>query len=93
MKPRSDPPETTTAERRVARRVASQSQIKLTLDTLEITGTAENLSQTGALFYSEGVLRVTVEIDDNGQRTTRRGRLVRAQRMRAEQMGWAIEFD
>ena len=31
MKPRSDPPETTTAERRVARRVASQSQIKLTL--------------------------------------------------------------
>ena len=90
---RFEPPETSTSDRRRARRAASKSTIKLTLDTHELSGNAENLSQTGVLFFSEGVLRVTVEIEENGKRTTRRGRLARAQRMRADQMGWAVEFD
>ncbi len=51
------------------------------------------MSQSGVLFFSEGDLRVTIEVDENGTTKRRTGRLVRAQRMRGDRFGWAVEFD
>jgi hypothetical protein len=36
---------------------------------------------------------VRVEIEDGGTTQRRTGRLVRAQRMRGDSIGWAVEFD
>jgi hypothetical protein len=51
------------------------------------------VSGTGILFFSEGDLRVTIEVEEAGTTTRRPGRLVRAQRMRGDRFGWAVEFD
>jgi hypothetical protein len=82
-----------TGERRRLRRIPSRGRVKLTIDPHELEGRADNVSQTGVLFFSEGDLRVTVEIDDGGQKRKVTGRLVRAQRMRGDNFGWAVEFD
>lgn len=84
---------TETGERRRARRVTTRGRIKLSIDTQELEGRAENVSQSGVLFFSEGDLRVTVEVEENGVVKQRSGRLVRAQRMRGDRFGWAVEFD
>ena len=84
---------TETGERRRARRLTNRGRVKLTIDTKELEGRADNVSQSGVLFFSEGDLRVTVEVEENGTVKRRPGRLVRAQRMRGDRFGWAVEFD
>ena len=84
---------THTGERRRNRRRASQGHVRLTLEAPAIDGQIENLSQSGLLFFSEGDVRIRVEIDENGTKRQRTGRLVRSQRMRGESFGWAVEFD
>jgi len=84
---------TETGERRRARRLTNRGRVKLKIDTLELEGRADNVSQSGVLFFSEGDLRVTVEVEANGTLEKRSGRLVRAQRMRGDRFGWAVEFD
>jgi len=84
---------TETGERRRARRLTNRGRVKLTIDTKELEGRADNVSQSGVLFFSEGELRVTVEVEENGIVKSRPGRLVRAQRMRGDRFGWAVEFD
>lgn len=84
---------TETGERRRARRLDSRAHVRIAVDTAEMSGRADNISQTGILFFSEGELRVKLEIEDNGVVQSRTGRLVRAQRMRGDSIGWAIEFD
>lgn len=84
---------TETGERRRARRLTNRGRVKLTIDTKELEGRADNVSQSGVLFFSEGDLRVTVEVEENGVVKRRPGRLVRAQRMRGDRFGWAVEFD
>ncbi len=84
---------TETGERRRARRLTNRGRVKLTIDTKELEGRADNVSQSGVLFFSEGDLRVTVEVEENGGVKRRPGRLVRAQRMRGDRFGWAVEFD
>jgi len=90
---RFDDMSTETGERRRQRRATNRGTVKLKIDTQELEGHADNVSPTGVLFFSEGDLRVTVEVEENG--TTRKvaGRLVRAQRMRGDSFGWAVEFD
>lgn len=83
---------TETGERRRARRLTNRGRVKLTIDTKELEGRADNVSQSGVLFFSEGDLRVTVEVEENGVVKRRPGRLVRAQRMRGDRFGWAVEF-
>jgi hypothetical protein len=90
---RIDENSTDTGERRRTRRLAARGHVKLTVETRELEGRADNISQTGVLFFSEGDLRVSVEIEDKGETRTLRGRLVRAQRMRGQSFGWAVEFD
>ncbi len=86
-------PATQTGERRRHQRRASQSKVRLTVESREIEGQVENISRSGLLFFSEGDLRVSVQIEENGATSKRTGRLVRAQRMRGESFGWAVEFD
>jgi hypothetical protein len=84
---------TETGERRRARRLTNRGRIKLSIETKELEGRAENVSQSGVLFFSEGDLRVTIDVEENGAVQHRSGRLVRAQRMRGDRFGWAVEFD
>ncbi|MBL8862088.1 MAG: PilZ domain-containing protein [Planctomycetes bacterium] len=84
---------TETGERRRARRLTNRGRVQLSIDTRELEGRADNVSPSGILFFSEGDLRVTVEYEENGASKTRSGRLVRAQRMRGDRCGWAVEFD
>lgn len=84
---------TETGERRRARRLTNRSRVKLSIVTRDLEGRAENVSQSGVLFFSDGDLRVTVEVEENGTTRERTGRLVRAQRMRGDRFGWAVEFD
>jgi hypothetical protein len=84
---------TDTGERRRTRRTTTRGMVKLKIETQELSGHADNVSPTGVLFFSEGDLRVTVDIEENGTTRTVSGRLVRAQRMRGDSFGWAVEFD
>ncbi len=84
---------TDTGERRRARRLTNRGRVKLTIETKELEGRADNVSQSGVLFFSEGDLRVKIEVEENGAVQSRTGRLVRAQRMRGDRFGWAVEFD
>lgn len=82
-----------TDERRQHVRRASRASIRFVVDTPELTGRAENVSPGGVLFFSQGDVRVTIEIEEQGTKRLQTGRLVRAQRMRGDQIGWAVEFD
>ncbi len=84
---------TDTGERRRARRLTNRGRVKLSIETKELEGRADNVSQSGVLFFSEGDLRVSIEVEENGTVQRRSGRLVRAQRMRGDRFGWAVEFD
>lgn len=81
------------AERRISQREALRGKIRVSIETTVLEGFADNISQTGVLFFSEEPLQVTVEMDENGTQVTRQGRLVRAQRMQGNSVGWAVEFD
>jgi len=81
------------SERRRHNRRSTQGNVQLTVDTEQVDGHVENISRSGVLFFSDGDLRVTVRVDMEGESTLRTGRLVRAQRMRGDSFGWAVEFD
>lgn len=84
---------TETGERRRARRLTNRGRVKLSIETQDLEGRVENVSQSGVLFFSEGDLHVMIEVEENGVMKCRPGRLVRAQRMRGDRFGWAVEFD
>lgn len=90
---RIDDNSTQTGERRRNRRQPVRGQVKLKVETKELAGRADNVSPTGVLFFSQGDLRVTVEITEGDEVRKLHGRLVRAQRMRGDNFGWAVEFD
>lgn len=84
---------TDTADRRRSRRVESDVDVRMTVAAAELRGRAENVSASGVLFLTDASLRVTVEIGEGAARRVRTGKLVRAQRISGENVGWAIEFD
>jgi hypothetical protein len=88
-----DPFGTKISDRRRHNRRTAQAKVRLSVDTNEVEGHVENISRSGLLFFSEGDLRVSVQIEEDGKTTMRSGRLVRAQRMRGDSLGWAVEFD
>ena len=63
------------------------------LETSSLIGQGDNISRAGLLFYSDEPLRVTVEVEQNGQARTFHGRLIRLQRISDANTGLAIEFD
>jgi hypothetical protein len=92
MKPNSDKA-TGTADRRTNQRRPSAARIRLAVDRTEIEGQAENISETGVLFLTANELRVAIEIEENGAKRRRTGRLIRSQVMGPGKVGWAVEFD
>jgi len=92
MNPR-DPSATGTDDRRVDARVPANCSIRVHFEAQEIQGRAENVSQNGALFLSNDPVRVTIEFEEDGVIKRESGRIVRAQRMSGESVGWAVEID
>jgi hypothetical protein len=88
-----DPFGTKVSDRRRHNRRSTQAQVRLSVDTNEVLGYVENISRSGLLFFSDGDLRVSVQLEEDGKTSVRSGRLVRAQRMRGDSFGWAVEFD
>ena len=86
-------PDTRTTDRRSERRRPAAARARIVLAAGTFEGSVDNLSKTGALVFTEGELRVDVELEEDGRKVTRRGRLVRLQRVRADHVGWAVEFD
>jgi hypothetical protein len=81
------------SERRVSPRRDSGARIRLFVDPSELDGRAENISESGVLFLTEEGLRVTVEVEENGAKRRRAGRLIRSQVMGPGKIGWAVEFE
>ncbi len=93
-KARSQAADAQTAERRIARRKPSEATLEAHLEACTLSGTVDNTSKTGILFFTGEELRVQLEIREaNGQTSQRSGRLVRMQRLQPGQNGWAVEFD
>jgi hypothetical protein len=95
MKPQNLPlsSSATEADRRTDKRRRSAGKVKLMIEASTLEGEMDNVSQSGVLFFTGSDLRVSVQVEENGQPVLKTGRLVRAQRVRPEHVGWAIEFD
>ncbi len=94
MRPQDAPHSSATAaDRRTDKRRRTAGKVKLVIDSATLEGEMDNISPSGVLFFTGADLRVSVEIEENGKQVVRTGRLVRAQRVRPEHVGWAIEFD
>ncbi len=85
--------QTSTSDRRRAQRRAIDSAVEVRIDTTQLRGTANNLSASGILFFTDGDLRVTVEVEEDGKVRTLSGSLVRCERIKGDHRGWAVEFD
>lgn len=92
MKPH-DSPSPRTDDRRARPRRASQAQVRVNVAAQQIAGQADDISHSGILFFTDAALRVAVEIEENGVTTRRSGKLVRAQLMSPDRIGWAVEFE
>jgi hypothetical protein len=80
-------------ERRTHPRRPSDAQVLMRLDTTSVAGVAENISDTGLLFFAGSAPRVEVEIVEDGRTRRVFGRLVRVQCLRGNSTGYAVEFD
>lgn len=85
--------QTGTSDRRKNARRRVLAQVRMTIENPQIQGVSDNLSQVGLLFFSQDAVRVTVEVDDEGETKVMHGKLVRAQRMKETSTGFAVEFD
>jgi hypothetical protein len=81
-----------TSDRRRANRESLDVQVQVHLDTKELTGTANNVSKSGILFFTDGELKVTVQLEENGKQREVTGNLVRCERIKGNHRGWAVEF-
>jgi len=84
---------TSTDERRDGARRKIRAVVRMDLPETHLVGSAENISRSGILFFSDVPLRVRLEIEQHGETRVVEGRLVRGQRMRDDHFGWAVEFD
>jgi len=90
------PPEeraTGIGERRRTTRHDSDIHLSIVVETDGIRGRAENISQAGVFFFSGDTLRVTVNVEQDGETKSYPGQLVRVERLSPETTGFAIEFD
>ena len=83
----------TLEDRRQSARRPVNGALRVVLETAQFGGDAENISPAGVFFFSTDELRVRVEVEEDGQPKTYRGRLARVARMSDEETGYAIEFD
>lgn len=91
---RPDPHDSTgTADLRNHERSHESGAVRLTLVGGELDARVDNLSAGGVMVVSDRSVEVEVEIERDGERVTRRGRLVRVQRLNAHETAYAIEFE
>ena len=90
MDPQFDP--STSTDRRRARRLSGAAQIRGRIDSCELQGHTENLSQHDLLFITDDDVHVTIEIEDDGVVKTTPGRLVRLEPDADGSSGWGIEL-
>ncbi len=91
--PSSSSSDSATSDRRRSNREALDVQVQVQLDTPQLTGIANNVSKSGILFFTDGELRVTVQMEENGEMRQMSGQLVRCERIKGNHRGWAVEFD
>ena len=84
---------TDVANRRRATRQQIKGVVHLQISEQHLMGEADNLSKSGVLFFTEGDLKVELEIDCDGEMTKKTGRVVRCERIHDSRRGWAVEFD
>jgi hypothetical protein len=82
-----------TRDRRTKPRRASNASVRVLVAEQEITGQADDISRSGILFFTDSSLKIEIEIEEDGRTTRRTGRLVRAQVMSPDRIGWAVEFE
>ena len=94
MKPQDvHSPNASASDRRGEKRKRAAGKVRLSVAGAELEGELDNLSSGGVLFFTGADLRVSVQLEQDGQLVARSGRLVRATRVRPGHVGWAIEFD
>jgi hypothetical protein len=89
----SNRPSTEVSERRRETRQPLESKVRMWFDSEAIPGISDNISRVGLMLFTDEPLRVTVEVDVDGEPQTFTGRLIRAQRMNDSNTGIAIELD
>ncbi len=80
-------------ENRSDPRQPHRAEVLLRPSDQTIAGHSENVSKEGIMFYSRGDLRVSVEFEGPGGPQKRTGRIVRVNRVSAEETGMAVELD
>ncbi len=88
-----DQPSTNVQDQRRARRFSVEASVRMRFEADAIQGISDNVSQVGLMFFTEEPLRVTVEVDEDGETRTYTGRLMRLQRLNETNTGLAVEFD
>lgn len=88
-----EPFHVSTSDRRRAKRQPAGGKVTIRIETEELEGTANNVSRSGVLFFTDSELKVTVEVEHEGEVQTRLGNLVRCERIKGDHRGWAVEFD
>ena len=86
-------PQTSTQDRRSNDRQRMVAQVRMTVESTEVEGVTDNISQVGLLFFSQDTVRVRLEVETDGVVKHFNGKLVRAQRMKETSTGFAVEFD
>ena len=82
-----------TADMRKHDRIPEVGGLSMFSEEQRLEGKISNVSEGGVMFLSAESLRITVEIEHEGTRSIRSGRLVRVQRMNAVDTAYAVEFD
>jgi hypothetical protein len=80
-------------DRRQSLREETHVGIRVQVETEAFGGETQNVSRAGIFFFSSDRLRVSVELQEDGETVTRKGHLVRVERMNEDTTGFAIEFD
>ena len=88
-----DRPQTNVDDQRATERRALEAQVELEVLKPRLTGESDNVSSAGILLYSDEPVLVQVRFEGPEGLMTRRGRVVRLQRMGDGRHGLAVEFD
>ncbi len=89
----ADQARTGSLEARRAVRESIETEVTLRLETLEIEGQSDNLSEAGVMFFTEQPIRCVVEVGSGPAARRFQGRIVRLQRMNETNTGLAVEFE
>jgi hypothetical protein len=89
----ADTDKLTAEDRRLSIREPIDAKVEVVLETTQLVGSANNVSQSGILFFTDGDLRVTVRMESEGGTREMTGSLVRCERIKGDHRGWAVEFD